>query len=207
MGNTQSVIPDARRWNHNIHYHSVILAALPRDCESALDVGCGEGVLTRRLRQDVSRVVGIDLDEPSIRLAEQTTPTGDIDYVIGDVLTYPFDEGSFEAVASVATLHHLDAEAALQRMADLVAPGGALVVVGLARSRLPWDLHRELAGAVAHRLYARRRGYWEHSAPTVWPPPLTFAQMQALSAALLPGAVFRRHALWRYSIVWNKPQT
>lgn len=121
-----------KRWNHNIHYHPVILAALPEGCQSALEVGCGEGILTRQLREQVRQVVGIDLDERSIRLAEHTTPARDIQYVIGDVLTHPFAAGSFQAVASVATLHHLDAEAGLLRMADLVAPGGALIVLGLA---------------------------------------------------------------------------
>lgn len=205
IDDTQPVIPDERRWNHNIHYHPVVLAALPERCQSALDVGCGEWILTRQLREQVRQVVGIDLDERSIRLAEQRTHDLDIQYIVDDVLTHPFAAGSFEAVASVATLHHLDADAGLRRMADLVAPGGALIVVGLARSRLPRDLHWEVAALLAHRLQARRRGLWEHSAPTVWPPPLTFAQMKRLSAALLPGAVFRRHTLWRYSIVWNKP--
>ena len=199
------MIPDGERWNHNIHYHPVIEAALPEPCRSALDIGCGEGVLTRRLRLRVPRVVGIDVDERSIRLAEQQSPAGDIQYVVGNVLTHPMDAGSFDAVTSVATLHHLGAEAGLKRMAELVAPGGVLAVVGLARTRLPHDLHRELAAAVAHRLLVRRRGYWQHSAPTVWPPPLTFTQLQALSATVLPGSVFRRHVLWRYSLVWTKP--
>lgn len=199
------MIPDGERWNHNIHYHRVVESALPDRCQSALDVGCGEGVLTRHLRRHVPHVVGIDVDERSISLAVQQSPSREIEYVIGDVLTHQFERGSFDAVTSVATLHHLDAEAGLKRMAELVAPGGALVLVGLARSRLPQDLHWEVAAAVTHRLHVLRRGYWEHSAPKVWPPPLTFPQMQTLSAAVLPGAIFRRHALWRYSIVWMKP--
>ena len=199
------MIPDAQRWNHNIHYHRVVEAALPARCRSALDVGCGEGVLTRHLRRHVPHVVGIDLDARSIRLAEQQSPSGDVQYVLGDVLTHPFAAGSFDAVTSVATLHHLDAEAGLQRMADLVAPGGTVAVVGLARSRLPRDLHWELTATIAHRLRVVRHGHWQHSAPTVWPPPLTYAQMRAVTASVLPGAVFRRHALWRYSVVWHKP--
>jgi len=40
----------------------------------------------------------------------------------------------------------------------------------------------------------------------MWPPPLTYAQVNALTTAVLPGATFRRHTLWRYSIVWTKPR-
>ena len=56
-------------WSHNIHYHSVILDAVPADCARALDVGCGQGALTRRLRTRVPEVTGIDRDQRSIELA------------------------------------------------------------------------------------------------------------------------------------------
>jgi predicted TPR repeat methyltransferase len=50
---------EAGPWNHNLHYHPVILRAIPRECTYALDVGCGEGVLTRRLRRQVPQVTGV----------------------------------------------------------------------------------------------------------------------------------------------------
>ena len=36
-------------WSHDLHYHQVILDAIPPGCGRALDVGCGTGALTRRL--------------------------------------------------------------------------------------------------------------------------------------------------------------
>jgi hypothetical protein len=39
----------------------------------------------------------------------------------------------------------------------------------------------------------------------VWPPPETYGGMRALARELLPGARFRRHLLWRYSLIWRKP--
>ncbi|WP_315092926.1 class I SAM-dependent methyltransferase [uncultured Cellulomonas sp.] len=190
------------RWNHNLHYHRLILDAVPADATTALDVGCGEGVLARDLRGRVPQVTGIDLHEPSIALARATGGTG-IEYVCGDALTHPM--GPFDVVASVATLHHLDARAGLRRFAELVRPGGRLVVVGLARSDGLRDAPRELGAVVAHAVAVRRRGYWEHSAPQVWPPPGTYAGMRALVREELPGARFRRHLYWRWSLVWDKP--
>ncbi len=191
------------RWNHNIHYHPVVLAAVPPGSRTALDVGCGEGMLTRELRAVVPSVTGIDLDAPSLELAR--AQEGGIDYVQGDFLTHPFAPASFDLIASVATLHHMDTGAALRRMRELLRPGGVLAVVGLPRHRLPHDLAYALAGAVAHRWHRRRRGYWEHSAPTVWPPPDTFADLGRTAGRELPGARLRRHLLWRYSLVWTKP--
>ncbi|WP_370525981.1 class I SAM-dependent methyltransferase [Cellulomonas sp. JH27-2] len=190
-----------QRWNHNTHYHRLVLDAVPRGATSALDIGCGEGVLARELAEHVDRVVGIDLDQPSIDLARAAG--GGVDYVLGDALTYPLD--SADVVASVATLHHVDARVGLRRFAELVRPGGRLVVVGLARIDGLRDAPRELAAATVNAVQTRRRGYWEHSAPTVWPPPETYGSMRAIVADELPGARFRRHLYWRWSLVWERP--
>ncbi|MGH8931586.1 MAG: class I SAM-dependent methyltransferase, partial [Egibacteraceae bacterium] len=190
-------------WNHNIHYHAVVLGTVPDGTGQALDIGCGEGMLARELRRLVPNVVAIDLDQASIDLAE--AHDGDIDYVLGDFLTHPFKPASFDVIVSVAALHHMDATTALGRMRDLLRPGGVLTVVGLARSEYLADLPADLAGAVAHRFHALTKSHWEHPSPTVWPPPETYAGMRRLAAQVLPGARFRRHLLWRYSLTWLKP--
>ncbi|MGH8834530.1 MAG: hypothetical protein ACRDWG_05980 [Actinomycetes bacterium] len=50
------------RWNHHIHHHSMILKGVPPGARTALDVGCGEGLLARDPRGLVPRVTGIDVD-------------------------------------------------------------------------------------------------------------------------------------------------
>jgi SAM-dependent methyltransferase len=96
------------RWNHNIHYHRILLDALPERCDRVLDVGCREGTLARALRARTSRVVGIRRDEASIALVHPSDGNA-IDSVLADFLTHPLAPGSFDSVVSVATFHHLDA--------------------------------------------------------------------------------------------------
>jgi SAM-dependent methyltransferase len=196
----------ADRWNHNIHHHPLVLDAVPPGCRRALDVGCGDGQLARELAALVPEVTGIDLHLPSIETA-RAVPGPEIDYIHGDVLTHPFPQGSFDLVASIATLHHLDMAAGLQRMAELVRPGGVLVVVGLARTRLwsPPDLLRGVAGVLGDRWYQRSRSYWEHEAPKVWPPPETYPSARRTARRALPGVRYRRHLLFRYSLIWTRP--
>jgi hypothetical protein len=63
----------------------------------------------------------------------------------------------------------------------------------------------EIAAVLGNALHRMTKGYWEQMAPTVWPPPLTYAQMRRVADRVLPGVRFRRHLLWRYSLTWTKP--
>ncbi|MBO0729166.1 MAG: class I SAM-dependent methyltransferase [Acidimicrobiaceae bacterium] len=197
--------PPVSRWNHNIHYHPLILAALPPGCDRVLDVGCGEGLLARDLSTRVRHVVAMDKDAPTIALAREASSASNVDYVLGDVLQHPFEPESFDAVVSIATVHHIGAAPALSRMRQLLRPGGHLAVVGLARSRTPRDLAFDAAGAVGMVVYKRTKGWSEVRAPTVWPPPETYRQVRQTASSLLPGVHYRRHVLFRYSLVWTKP--
>jgi SAM-dependent methyltransferase len=191
------------RWNHNIHLHPVVLDAVPRGARSALDVGTGDGLLAVDLRRVLPDVVAIDSDAAVLSVARPGHE--DIEWIHGDLMTYPF-ERVFDMVASIATLHHLpDLAAALRRLAALTAPGGVLVVIGLARSTGPVDHALDLVGALQHRWYASRYGYWKHGAPTVWPPPHSYAEVRACALDVLPGVVWRRYPMWRYALTWHRP--
>jgi SAM-dependent methyltransferase len=118
----------------------------------------------------------------------------------------PFEPESFDFVACVSSLHHLDEEPGLVRMAELLRPGGVLGVVGLARSRLPLDLPWEVAGAVSTRVHKLVKTYWETPAPKIWAAPHSYTELREISQRTLAGSTFRRRALWRYVPVWTKPK-
>lgn len=194
---------DRPRWNHNIHYHRIALDAVPDRARSALDVGTGNGLLAADLRRVVPDVTGIDVDEAV--LASARREGGDIDWIHGDVMTYDFGR-TFDVVASVATMHHLpDLSAALHRLGELTAPSGVLVVIGLARPTRPREFTLNLLGAVEHRWHSWRRGYWEHTAPTVWPPPHSYSEVRRCATENLPGVIWRQLPMWRYSLTWRRP--
>lgn len=198
--------PDAPRWNHNIHFHRVVMDAIPVGARSALDVGTGNGLLARDLRDRLPDVTAVDVD--ATVLAEAAAEHGDdIVWTHADVMSHDFGR-SFDVVASIATLHHFPRlDDALVRLRELTAPGGVLVVVGLAEDSSVLDRLRGLAGAVQHQYFARTRNVWEHTAPTVWPPPHTYADVRASAERVLPLARWRRYALWRYSLTWQRPTT
>jgi SAM-dependent methyltransferase len=202
-------------WSHNLHYHRVIVDAVPLGCERALDVGCGTGALTRRLKRLVPQVTGIDRDEQSIEIARAHPGAAGIRYLHADFLTATLGPASVDLVTSIASLHHMDARAALRRMADLLRPGGVLAVVGLARATSPAELAAEIPAVTGTQLHKAASAIWRRSAPgrrarayqppVIWPPPLTYQEMRRLATDTLPGARYRHHLYWRYSLVWIKP--
>ena len=191
-------------WNHNTHFHTLALALVTPQT-TALDVGCGEGLLTREIAGAGARhVVGLDLDPDMVATArERADGTEGLEYRVGDVLTSLTGE-RFDLVTSFATLHHLDLGAGLRRLAELTAPGGRLVVVGLARASGAADLALAAATTVVDPIVKARRGYWEHPAP-VAEPRETYADVESVAARALPGCRFRRRLYYRYSLEWRAP--
>jgi 2-polyprenyl-3-methyl-5-hydroxy-6-metoxy-1,4-benzoquinol methylase len=157
------------------------------------------------MRSRVARVIGIDPDPNCIALARTAPGGSNGEFVRADLFAYPAAAGSFDFITCVAALHHMEEERALRRMAVLLRPGGTLVVVGLAQSRLPADLRWEIAGAIATRLHKLTKNYGETTAPKVWPPPHTYDEMRDIFGRVLPGSRFRRVILWRYVATWTKP--
>ncbi|MGW6129955.1 class I SAM-dependent methyltransferase [Cellulomonas sp. NPDC055163] len=196
----------ASYWNHNTHYHPLALRHV-RPGTRALDVGSGEGLLTRRfVAAGASRVTGVDTDPAETARATRAAEGDDrLRYVTGDVLTASLDDHAYDLVTCVATLHHLDLAAGLQRLRALTAPGGHVVVVGLARAGSPADLALSAAGVPAALVARRLRGEWEHGSP-IAEPRTTYAQVHEAARRHLPGARWRRHLYWRYSLTWQAPR-
>ncbi len=144
------------RWNHNIQYHRLILDAVPQGGR-VLDVGCGEGTLAREMAAQAAQVVGLDRHDASLTLARSITDAANVNFLCADLMQHPFKSETFDAVISVATLHHLGTAAGLEVMRDLVRPGGIIAVIGLASSEYPDDLLWDISGVVLTRLFRLKR--------------------------------------------------
>lgn len=205
-------------WSHNEHFHGWILRNLPARRRAALDIGCGRGVLAGKLAPHFTRVTGIDADAgmaatASARLASDPRVVirrcgfGEFAAAAGD--------GEADLITMVAVLHHLDLDDALARIPALLAPGGRLLVVGLARVDSLPDLAVDLVSAAANPVMGMIR-HPRPASPAQGPaagqpampvrdPDTTLAQVAAAARARLPGAIIRRHLFFRYTLRWDKP--
>ena len=168
-------------WNHNLQYQQVLLDAIPDGCRAALDVGCGQGFLLKHLAARATTVIGIDQHAPSLaEAAERTAGLPNVQLVEADVMTHDLGQ-TFDAVLSIAVVHHLPLEPGLVRMRELTAPGGVLGVVGLARSTSLRDYARDGVGAVETRLRRLRRRRSSHDRYAAFITPLRAAGMLSLN--------------------------
>jgi ubiquinone/menaquinone biosynthesis C-methylase UbiE len=194
-------------WNHNVHYHDVLLRSLPPCCHRALDVGCGDGLLARKLANYCDEVVAIDLNREALANASSAGRSQlNVSYVEADAMTWPIPDESFDCITAVAALHHLPLGPALVRFRDLLKPGGVLAVLGLYRQSAIADYVAAAAAVPVSRVLRRMYGYAEVAAPLA-APTTTLSEIRTTSRMLLPGSVLRRHLLFRYSLVWRKPQS
>ncbi|MPZ54664.1 MAG: methyltransferase domain-containing protein [Acidimicrobiia bacterium] len=92
---------------------------------TVLDVGCGEGRVMGKLRQNGVTPIGLELAESLAMLAVAHGPT-----VVARLPGIPLANDSVDAAFSALVLEHLaDHEGYFSETARVVAPGGALVVV------------------------------------------------------------------------------
>jgi SAM-dependent methyltransferase len=206
-------------WNHNEHFHGWILGNLPARRRAAVDVGCGTGALAGKLAPRFARVTGIDADEAMAAAASarlERDPAVTIRWCGFGEFASAADPGEADLITMVAVLHHLGLEDTLARIPGLLAPGGRLLVVGLARVNSPADLAADLIsaalnpvmGLIKHPRRARPGDGPAAGQPAmpVRDPAVTLAQITAAARAHLPGATIRRRLFFRYTLRWDKPQ-
>ncbi len=174
--------------------HDAVVEALCRmRPRRVLDLGCGTGLLSERLRGELPsvRIVGCDYSGGMIRHAAARSRR--VAWVQGDALQLPFRAAAFDAVVSTEAFHWFpDQGAALAEMHRVLAAGGRVLValvnppleaIGTGiwlGSRLVgqpfyWPTQRRMHALVTKagfRVESQRR-IWRIPAGIVLPPVLT----------------------------------
>src|SRR4029078_4053149 len=100
----------------------------PLEDKTALDVGCGAGLLAEPLARLGAKVTGIDASPDVIAVAQEHAAAGglDIHYVAGDVQLL---DGQFDLITSLEVIEHVaDPAAFITALANRLAPGGLLIL-------------------------------------------------------------------------------
>lgn len=111
-----------------------LVALAPAAGECAIDIGCGTGAEVRRMARLVGpegRAVGVE-PHPDLRAEAQRRAADQgvaAEFIDGDALALPFEDGSVDVVRSERVFQHLpDPEGAIAEIVRVLAPGGRVVI-------------------------------------------------------------------------------
>ena len=101
-----------------------------------LDLGCGQGHITDRMRQtlDYAEFTGLDYSLSAIEYAKEHFPK--VDFAVGDVDNIPYAKDFFDVVVCNNLWEHVpDPLTLLSKIKDIIKPGGYLVISTPSRYR------------------------------------------------------------------------
>jgi demethylmenaquinone methyltransferase/2-methoxy-6-polyprenyl-1,4-benzoquinol methylase len=113
----------------DLRWRRLAAAAAVRPGDRVLDAACGTGDLaTAAALADAGSVVGLDFSERMLERARRKAPQ--LEWVRGDLLALPFDDGSFDAATiGFGIRNAADLELALAELHRVLRPGGRLAIL------------------------------------------------------------------------------
>jgi ubiquinone/menaquinone biosynthesis C-methylase UbiE len=168
--------------NHDVFwaYRAALLAFIGRGEGDAIDIGCGEGRVSRVLRDCGYRVTATDPVEALITAAKRAVSADD--YKVAAAANLPFADNSFDlAIAYNVLMDIEDVPAALREIRRVLRPSGTFIISIVHpfadRGRFagpepetPFVLHNSYFGRVHFEMVAERNGLQMHFAG--WSQPL-----------------------------------
>ena len=98
-----------------------------RDDDLVIDVPCGPGFGAAILASNGNKVLGLDIDEESIDLAKDTYRFPNMEFEVGDMLTYDYGEVDF--ITCLDGLEHITpGKDLIERFVGALSDNGILVV-------------------------------------------------------------------------------
>ena len=117
-----------RRWRR------ATVAAVVRPGDQVLDACCGTGDLAVEASRAGAHVVGLDFSGEMLARARRKSSA--VEWVEGDVLALPFEDGAFDAVTVGFGIRNVaDLDAGLAELARVVRPGGRIGCLEITRPR------------------------------------------------------------------------
>jgi 2-polyprenyl-3-methyl-5-hydroxy-6-metoxy-1,4-benzoquinol methylase len=99
--------------------------------DAVLDYGCGTGLVSNELADNVKMVYAIDISSKMIEIAKNKANARkiqNIDYAYSTIFDDRYKSGSFDVILAFYVLHLLDdSEKVMQRMNHLLKPGGLII--------------------------------------------------------------------------------
>jgi ubiquinone/menaquinone biosynthesis C-methylase UbiE len=205
------------------------MAFLPKNANRALEAGCGSGYLSLRLASHFNHIVAVDLSIALIKLAkrhQKELQKTNVDFVVADLVSLPFREGTFDFVVSITVLHDTPMEVTLPELSRMVNPNGRMVLCDLVTlsprfEAFPlWQILRVLRTVPRYALSLDFRTMWRVVSFQLSPAwiryvcdpknkKLTPKSFREIYNRFLPGCRFERipKTPWKMTAFWEATKT
>ncbi len=119
----------------DLRWRRLTAAAAVRPGDRVLDAACGTGDLALAdLRAGAGSVIGLDFSPRMLERAARKA--GSIDWVEGDLLALPFEDGAFDSATIGFGIRNVaDLELGLRELRRVLRPGGRLAILEITRPR------------------------------------------------------------------------
>lgn len=210
--NKVAMLPD--KWDHNQQYQNYMLRQIKKRCEIGLDIGCGTGEFTKRLLSKCDNLIGIDVAPKMIEEACNRNFNERIKYLNADV--NEFLEGKeeyFDVIVSIASFHHMDYEAILEKCRKALKSGGVLIIQDLYNENTVIFNLLQAMGCFLHPIcMLAKNGYIKQSTAEreVWKHHNeddlynSIYEIKNITNKVLTDFKIRRHIFWRYTLIYYK---
>ena len=99
----------------------------PREGKHFLEIGCGKGWFTQRVKDCGAQITAFDIHEEFVNIARRRVPQTHVNFVVADSESLPFDSESFDGSYGAVILHHLPMETTLKELYRVLKPEGKII--------------------------------------------------------------------------------
>lgn len=111
------------------HLHRYAVALNYVEGKTVLDIASGEGYGSNLLSKSAKFVYGVDIDEVSVREAQEKYHATNLEYRVGSTDAIPLEAGSVDVVISFETIEHHDRhDQMLLEIKRVLKPEGVLII-------------------------------------------------------------------------------
>ena len=174
-----------------------ILSRLPKQSNSILDVGCGNGGLLKFLNENYNKktlLIGVDFSFEMLKCAKDASFV----CVNASAEKIPFNANSFDAVVSSLCFHHLPNRAkALSEIMQVLKPGGSFICCTAGEKYLN-EIVSQIIALAAHPRWIK---YFINQPPMYWPLSMKTFKGELENAGFVVSEIYDRQRVDSYKSV------
>lgn len=127
--------------NERTRLNQLIMEKIGSGSNRILDVGCGNGWLSKMVEIEQTQMVSLDISQINVQRALKEQPHQNHFGVVADVFHLPFLENSFDVIVASEIIEHVyDPKAFVACLLKILKPGGKLIITTPYNEKIPLSL-------------------------------------------------------------------